>query len=528
MLKRLTENTLVHILILTIIAVVTFFPATEMHFYLDEWGNIYEFTHHDYKFSIFTAHVFNLLYQLFGIDPTGYFSVGIGIFALSVIAFYLLVSNLLKNKTLGVVAGLFYATTPVGIDTTTMIWTYVIEGGYPLNVVLLILLFLLLKYFRDRRIIYFLIALFGFFLFIELEPRRGFLYLPILILFDYIINFKSLIPSLGFIARAASLVAVFITYYKYNVTLTGIFATGRIIFNESVSTYDVQTKIGVWVHSLTSLQPWVTFTNILLAGPWVFISDRLTGYVDVNDASEVYLLVLATIVAAGVLVFLAFRVKRELGLLLIFSLGWIYFNIIGIYIFSSPGISGAVHRTLSLAAPAYALFFTISGFVLFTYLKSKRTRLSKNLNNIFFLALIVLLGTNFLATRNHFEKFNDFRSRPAHAFFKSLKTFYPTLPPNSILYFQSSSNPQIKYRLSRIYGGNLGPEGTISSFYKNLKRQEIKVVHDYVEVEKFVGNDSAKINRVFAFYFDEKGLQDITENFRSQLKEDKEVIFTEL
>lgn len=528
MLKNISENTFIHILLLTLVAIFTFLPALEMFFYLDEWGNLYEFAHGDFHYSHFTTHIMYLLYLLFGVDATGYFAVGIVVFAISVVAFYFFVRLLLKNKVLALVAGLIYATTPVGTNTVTMIWTFVAEGGYPLNVALIVLLYTLLKYFQERKIFYFVFVFVAFMVFLELEPRRVFLFLPILILFDYLINFKKIIPNVGFMVRQLVLFIGFVAYNKYDVSLSKIISTGNIVFADQTG-YDWQTKLRLGVEAPFHIQPLVTLTNILLGGPWVFLSELFKEYINPGDVKQIYLLVVVVLAIVVALVVLAWKTKREWGFTALFSLGWIYFNIWGFYVFSSPGISDTIHRTLSLSAPAYALFITLSGFALYTFLEKRKSRFSKkilllrnkNLNSIFVLALVFLLGVNFLATRYNFEKFNDFRSRPARALFKDLKNFYPTIPANSLLYFQTPENPQIKYRLSRIYGGNnYGAGATIAVFYPELIKEEINVTREYKDVEKFVENDPSKIERVFAFYYDEKGLSDKTSEFRSKLRVD--------
>lgn len=516
--KKLAGNTFFHVLILLAVAIYTFLPTLEMFFYLDEWGNLYEWTHFPYKFTLFTSHIFYLLFRLFGTYATGYFAVGLAIYALSVVVFYLFVSRLLKSKILGLIAGLLYATAPIGSSTVVMIWTYVAEGGYPLTIMLLLLLYLLLAYFQERKGFYFLLALFVFLLFLELEPRRAFLFLPVLILFDYLVNFKKPIPSLGFAVRLISLFLGFVAYYKYDVFLSKIFSTGKIIFSDFGSTYDWQTRFALGRDSLTHAEPLITLTNILLAGPWLFVSERLVGYVDLADIGQIQLLVIVTLALIAALVVLAWKTKQEWGRLILFSLGWIYTNILGIYIFSSPGVSDATHRTLSLAAPGYALFITLSGVALYTSLKKKKGKLQKKLNGIFVLILLIFLVVNFSATRYNFNKFNTLRSKPARAFFNDLKRFYPTLPANSLIYIEASPNPQIKYRLSRIYGGNnYGAGSTIAVFYPERTKEEIDVVRDYQAVEKFVGKDPSKIDRVFAFYYDENGLSNITANIRSRL-----------
>lgn len=528
MLKKLASNTFVHVLIVAFAAVATFWPTISMFFYLDEWGALYDFTHGDLNYSIFTTHNFYLLYWLFGLNPTGYFAVGTAIYTLSVVGFYFLVSSLLKNKMLGLVAGLLYATTPVGTTTVTMIWTYVAEGGYPLTVMLLVVLYLFLMYKRQKRMPYFLLVALGFLFFLELEPRRVFMFLPILTLFDYCVVmrnnnkaarwFKKLLPTPGFLIRQAILLVSFIAYYKYDVSLSKLATTGRLAIAQS--SFDWRTKLDVGVSSLTNMKPLVTLTNVLLGGPWVLVTDRLTGYVNVSDVNQVYFLVVITLIVAAALVILAWRAKREWGLLALFSLGWIHINILGIYIFSSPGISDTTHRTLSLAAPAYALFFTISGLSLYTFLKKRKIiKSTKYLNRVFFLGLFLLVGVNFIATHYSFSKFNAFHGKPARAFFKNLKTFYPTLPPNSLIYIETPKSPQLKYQLARIYGGSpYGVAASIAVFYPEVKKEEIILTHNYQDVGKFVKGDPSKVDHVFAFYFDEKGLQDKTAEKRAEFR----------
>lgn len=520
MLKKLANNTILHILLVATLTLFAFSPTLENFFYLDEWGNLYEWTHgYPYKYTLFTAHIFYSLFKTFSLNATGYFAAGLAVYTLSVIVFYLFVSRLLNNKVLGLVAGVLYATSPVGVSTTTMVWTYVAEGGYPLTVMLLVLLYLLLAYTQGRRSLHLFLLFFAFMFFLELMPRRSFLFLPILVLFDYLVNFKkSVMPNLGFVTRTAVLFALFIAYYKYDVSITKIFSTGRISFLESASVYDWQTKLMVAKEALADSRPLITLTNILLAGPWLFVSERLTGYVNLADVDHVRFVVIITLVVVISLVILAWKVKQKWGQLLLFSLGWIHINILGIYIFSSPGVNDTAHRTLSLTSPGYALFVTLAGASLYTFFASRLKKPSLTLRRVFIFVFLVVLAGNFLATRHTFEKFNKFHSRPARAFFSDLKRFYPTLPPNSLIYIQTTSNPQIKYQLSRIYGGNnYGSGSTIAVFYPEIKKEEILVVHNITEVEKFVGNDSTKINRVFGFYYDQTGLQDKTEEIRQKL-----------
>lgn len=518
--KLLTKNVFFQAFLVAFVAFFTFLPTLENFFYLDEWGNLYEWTHgYQYTHPLFTTDIFYTLFKTFGLNATGYFVAGFTVYILSVIIFYFFARRLLKNKTLGLAAGLLYATSPVGINTTTMVWTYIAEGGYLLTTMLLVLLYLLLACHRGRKALPLVLFFFAFLLFLELMPRRTFMFLPILVLFDYLVNFKKFIPSLGFVARTVTLFALFISYYKYDVSLTKIFLTGRINFVEAASGYDWQTKIEVAKAAITNSKPLITLTNILLAGPWLFISERLTGYVDLLSISGVGFIVYGTLIATAILVVLAWKVRREWGLLILFSLGWIHLNILGIYIFSSPGVSDVAHRTLSLAAPGYALFITLAGAALYTFFARKNKKSSVKLNRIFVVLLLLLLSGNFLATRHNFEKFNAFHSRPARAFFSDLKRFYPTLPANPMIYIDTLGDPQIKYKLSRIYGGsNYGAGATLAVFYPEVTKEEVEFTRDFVLVQKFVSTDPTKIDRVFAFYYDKNGLSDITSDIRTQLK----------
>src|SRR3989344_2498786 len=515
MLKKLSDNTLAHASIVFFVAIVAFFPSLQMFFYLDEWGNLYEFGHLDYKFSIFTADVFHNLYNLFHNNPTGYFATGLLVYALSVVLLYFLASRLFKNKLLGFIAGLIYASAPIGIDTVIMIWTYVIEGGYPLTAALLILLYLLLRYFQGGSIVFYLLALLGFMIFMELEPRRVFLFLPIIVIFDYIMHFrKIIIPDIKFVIRQVPFVLSFVAYYKYTITLSNILATGKI--QTADSSYDSETKLILFLNSIFDVQPLVTLANILLGGFTIIPVD----FINLVSVKNTYFWVGLVLAIALTLVVIAWKTKREFGLLSLFGLIWIYVNIIGIYVFSSPGISETTHRTLSISAPGYALFMTVTGFSLYLYLKKRKILPLKKLNALFLSLLVFLVGYNLLATHARFEKFNAFRSRPAHAFFKDLKNMYPTFPKGSLIYIETSGNPQIKNRLSRIYGGNnLGAGATITVFYPELTLKDIDVVREFIDVEKFIASDSAKIDNVFGFYYDEKGLADKTPETRAKLQQ---------
>src|SRR3989344_1152897 len=514
MIKNFAQNSIVHILIVFVTAIFSFLPTLEMFFYLDEWGNIYEFTHGQYDFTIFTAHMIYLLFSFFGTNATGYFAVGLFIYALSAVAVYFFVSRLLSNKLIGFISGLIYGVSPVGSDTVIMIWTYVIEGGYPLTIGLLLVLYLLLIYFQKGKIIFYLVALLGFAIFLELEPRRVFLYLPVIMAFDYLMHFrKILIPDFWFFLRQTPFVVFFVLYYKYSVTLSNILATGKI--NLSDAGYDSQTKIELFLNSFFDNRPYVTLANILLGSFSIFPKE----FISLASLKYTNFWIFLVLSIAAILVIIGWKVKRIWGILIVFSLVWIFVNIIGIYVFSSPGISETTHRTLSLSAPAYGIFITLSGFSVYELLKNKLGKKYKNLDAVFTAGLILFLGFNILAVHTHFQKFNDWRSKTARAFFKEIKMLYPTFPKNSLLYIETPENPQVKYTLSRIYGGNnLGACATIAAFYPDLHYKEIDIVRDIKDVSKFVASDSARINNVFAFYFDEKGLRDQTNKFRSEFK----------
>lgn len=523
MLKRIINSTPLNILIVLAVAILTFLPTLKMYFFMDEWGNLYEWTHnYQYRYSVFPGEVFHFLFETFRLNATGYYAAGLVGYALSVVIFYLFVSRTLKSKLLGLIAGLVYATCPIGINTVYMVWTYVAEGGYPLTIALLTLLYLVVGYFQEKKIYYFILAAVCFLLFLELEPRRVFLFLPLLFLFDYFYNYKKIIPNSGFFIRQAILLIIFVAYYRYNVTLSNIILHSGVVFWASESTFDWQTKVGVSKVALTSPQPLISLTNILLAGPWIFFSERLKGHVDLVDIKQVYQVVVATLSLAGLIIILALKTKKQWGLLLLFSLGWIYANVLGFYIFSSPGVNDAPHRYLSLAAPGYALFVTLSIASLYTFFLKRNKKAKPKLKKIFAVLLFGIIAINFLSVKINFDKFNDFHGAPARAFYKDLKNFYPTLPADSLIYFETPPSAAIKYKLSRIYGGNnYGIAATIAVFYPERKKEELQVVRDYVLVEKFVGNDSTKIDRVFGFYYDQTGLQNKTDELRAELKAGK-------
>lgn len=520
MLRKLTENTRLQILIVALAAFLTFAPTLENFFYLDEWGNLYEWTHgYSYNYSLFTVGVFRFLFDTFGMNPTGYYAAGLAVYVVSAILFYLVAAKMLKNKLLGLAAGLLYATSPIGIITSTMVWTYVCEGGYPLTVMLLLLMYLLLAFLQGRNKVHLILLFLAFLLFLEFMPRRSFMFLPILIFFDYVVSAKKYLPSLGFLARSVVLFVLFIVYYKYDVALTKIFMTGRINLVEAASGYDWEAKVEIAKAAIVDPRPLITLANTLLAGPWIFASEKLKGYVGLADINDVRVVVFVTLGLALLLIILTWRVKREWGLYSLFALGWIYINILGIFIFSSPGVSEATHRTISLAAPGYGLFVTMVGAGLYAFLLKKKTVNPKLLKKLFVGAFVALVLSNFLATKHVFEQYNEFHSRPAHAFFKDMKSYYPTLPVESLLYFEIPSNPQIKYKLSRIYGGNnYGAASSIAAFYPERTMTEIKVVYDWALVLEFIKGDKTKIDRVFTFYFDDNGLKDTTAEIREQLR----------
>lgn len=517
MVNKYLQNTFFHLILLTVVSFLTFIPVLRMYFYSDDYGDLYTLTHGGMRYNDswlspdFRNHLIQFLYNFFGLEPIGYYIVGVAVFITTVILFYFFARNLFQNKLLGLVSGLIYATTLVGVDTVFMITTFYVESGYPVTLTLLILLFLLLKFFQQKLILYYILTAMLLHVFLSLQPKRGFLLMPVIHLFDYLINAKKFLPSFGTFLRQIPLFIIFLYAYAQVPSIID-FLNGDFVIKSS--TIDVDAKIETLLKGFLDIRPLYSLVNVILNVPLALINYQ---NVDISILDHGSFWTILTVFFILILVILAWRLDKLWGKSLLFSLAWIYFNILGFYVFSSPGISEATNRTVTLSAPGYALFMTVLGLVVYSYAKKILGKRLANFGKIFNLIVILFLILSFGITFFHFEDFNQRRTKYTRVFFDDLKGYYPEIPANSRFYIEPK-NTHYKSRLYNIYKGNsYGVGGTLAIYYGHTYK-DLDLFHDYEEVQGFVGKDIKLIDHVFAFYYDENGLTDITYDIRSSLE----------
>ncbi|MDP3941268.1 MAG: hypothetical protein Q8Q49_03065 [bacterium] len=515
--KKATENSLLNCAIIVFFAFLTFIPTLFMFFYADDFAYLYKLSQGEsflfpYQHS---ASFIKPFYLLFGLNPLGYFVTGVFMLALSAVVLYLFASRLLRSKRLGLLAGIICATTPVGIDTVFQIGTFI--NGYITTIGLLVLLILLHRSVSEKKTLFYVIALLSYVLFLELKPVRVFLFVPVLAVFDYVMHGKHVLPDRQFLKRQVPFALLFILYFEMRSFVVPTHATLRQMPTMLQAVKDT-------ISAFFDMQPFIALANVLTGAPLVFlantfaISTKSGIVVSLETVGHPYIWTALTLLVALGSIVLTWQVKREWGKLQLFCVLWIYITILGFYVFSSPGVSETTARTVTQASPAYAVFFTLAGFALFTYLKAKKYVSRKALSRFFVFCMIAVVAVNIFATWFHLNRFNELRSRHAYAFFHDLKQYYPSVPVDSLLYIKIAEKPYIQSRFYNIikdgfYGGRAG----FAVFY-GYAWDEINYTREYSEVLKFVGKDPKKIDRVFAFSFDDQGLSDMTTKVRTELK----------
>lgn len=533
--KSFNNSVRAQIAILAATTVLFFSETLKMQFWKDDYALLYNLQQKEPFYFPYQhlVDMFSPAFSLFGINPLGYFFLGILSVFISSLVFYYFVYKLFSNKLLAFIACFAYVTTPIGIDSALMMMTFAVNY-FALTLLLLVLINIIIFY-EKKRFFYYLISLVLFGLSLELVPFRSFYFGGIIILFE-LINLNPSIPTifrrifcmLGMRIRAVSARKLVILDREERASLAS-FALRQLLlvsvwiivlyvvpvyFFPDALKYNPETNAGVFrdiVNYKLLLNPLLTNINILFAGvAYIFYHNFYLVY-------NFYITAVAMIVLILFLLYLLVwfgRKDKKLLKIYVFPIGYLYLVSLAVYPYSSREIMLAANRYLTNSIPAYGILIVC----IYIYLSSifKRHKYIRLLP-IFFLSLLLLIGI--VASQVYLKEFNT-RSYYSTQFSQQIKTFVPSLPKNSILYFKLNEDANVNYRLfDTSRGGHYDDRAYFATLY-NLKQEEINLTYgDFTDLLDKVNEKQIDKDKIFAFEYDENGLTDITKSIRQSANE---------
>lgn len=514
---RLFKTSIIaQILLLAVFGIAFFHEVFRMEFWKDDYAILCNIQHachsnlqipENLKYFVWPyqhfASMHAPLYSAFKLNPFGYFAVGFLALFISAVIFYFLVYELFSKKSLAFIASLIYLSSPIGVDNTFMMVTFL--TGYLLPALFLTTLLFLYKYYKKRKLGYYLISLSTLFVAFEFLPNRSF-YLPLIILIFEFIYFQKKKDSVRkFLLRQLVLVIAFI--YFFYISPHMIYQSERIPNNlfDDIVNYKL------------FLNPVLTSVNMIYGGLAYFFSGNFSFfYSRIGWISGISILII-TIICFVYFVLRSKKSEQHIIKIFFFALIYLYLTALAFYDFSQREISTASFRYLLPALPAYSLL------IISIYIFATKINYGKNyiFRSIPLLLITIIISINIITTQFYIVDFNS-RAPYTRQFIEQLNKYIPKLPKNAVIYFKLDEDAAINHRLIDSYRiGVYGPEAFFAVRY-NLPVEDVNPPYntyvDYSEFLSIIEKKQITRNKIFAFKYSMIGLTDITKEFRQSIQ----------
>lgn len=449
-----------------------------MYFFLDDYLLLYSLQHPNlqgggYGLGVFgsnfgySAKLFIPFFNLFGLNPEGYYFVEVVLYFLAALTVYFFGKTLTGSRKVALGSALIFASGYVGSDSLYRLavgWQNLLAAIF-----ITLTATLYYKYTQTPRMKYYVLA-FAVYLFTsEFSFYRAHGIILLILGIEVLFNFKPLLSILRMVPFALSY------WYFY------VYSIRDIIDQGSKSTVFVR-KIFTEGNFHFLLTPLKTLENL-------FLPDKF------NFPLLVFIVILVGI--------LFWKRSKVLLYCLIFAVA----NFI-VYFYTSPENSQeTTHRYLTISFVGAATFW---GIFLSEVLKSTR-------NYLFFCILIVIL--NLSLVRSDQVNLVQNRSQPSREFWKSFQRQVPHLNKQSVIYIDSKNDGVSKPARDVAIGAGSMSATTSWAVYYGLLWEDIYLAENFSELLNLVKTKEINPDNMYTFFYSRKhGLINTT-------KETKKAIF---
>lgn len=486
-----------HALILISVSFLAFNEVFRMYFFRDDFSILYNLEQnlpHQYPY-MHEIQLYLPIYNLFHLNPAGYFIYGFVFFLISILTFYLLVYELLSKKVFAFIASLIYATSPVGISSVVEMSTY--QTSYFILSFLFLILILLIKFYKTLKIKFYIASIFILIISFEIEPFRSFLFPIIMIILGFIYNARNY-KSKAFLLQLVIIVGIWLSFFMIRPHLSSQLPLRGS--NEAIGVYFNSLKIVNIV-----VYPVITFLNVVFLIP----SGKILPWIRIP-------LTLLTLFVCLIIFTKLYKKHSNALKNYIFSCLFIYIVALAFFILGGGYIFGSDDRYMTFALPGHALLIA-SLYMCFSIILKKRKTISK----IPYLILFYIVINNIFTTRNYLSDFNK-RRIYVDSFFSQIKKYMPNLPSGSLIYFKLPTNdPDVHFHLYDSVAVGFYDSRAVFAVMYHKKIDELNpVIMDYSSLVDFVKKTPASLQKTIAFNYDGNNLQDITKETQLSLLRD--------
>lgn len=560
-------------LLIFVVFLFSFGQVAKMYFWQDDSALIFKLQHQQEPAGSYGAGIigqgpykylvtpFVPFYPLFGINPMGYFVIGLVVFALAAAAFYFFCKEL-TDKKVAFFSTLIFVSAAIGSDTM-----YRISNSWQTNfglILALLTLLLFARYLKSSKFVFYLLTLAFYFASIEfVYVRSHSLIFPILvldILYCFPFNFRKI--SILFIRQ----VPFWLLFNRWYLQDSGFGGPGlSSLFQEVVFQHKLEVLSPLLANFGNGLIPdvlqnkflsilttlilgsrsvgWqVLITNfiilctgllaayfiarqaphkiriflialLLLAAGFAFnIYSFLQKPIWYRDVGSVFsgILGIELPIVIGFYAILQWKKDRNLSIGIILGLIIVISQIFGYFSQYQTAIFSSDHRYFSYSLLGYALVFGILSYYFFGYIG----KASKSYQLLALTPLVLVVGINAVLNFNNQHKILVQRSIPTRNFYQQLLKDVPSVQKGSVFYFDVDQSPFYQQQFSDFFSVGSMPNSTALAIYYGIDRDDINFITDSNDLLLTLSKNPSLLNNTYTFYYGASGLIDTTTNSR--------------
>lgn len=502
------------VLWLLVVTLISYGKTLRMYWWVDDWTLLYKmvrpesiagyigggiFGQGSYKYL---ATPFIFLYRLFGANATPYFAIGLILYFLAAFTVYLLVKEIAKNRTVGIVASTVFAS---GYIASYALYRLSNSYQFTLTTIFINLTALfLVKYIWSKRIKFYFLSLILFVATIQFLFLRSHGVLPVVFSLFVVLGFKrgfKNVISLAF--KFLPFLAIY--YLMYMRIYTHIYRSGGFM-SELVNNFlggRVFASLGNFLSTISS----TVIPDPLTAHIHAFQDSLLKINISLVNLSQMMgLLVVFAIVSV------AFFIRKRnivISRILILGLLFVISGNISYFIYTPTTIFYSAHRYFMPSFVGTAFIYSGLFLIISDYLFPSK-KVGKVLGCLLIGGLSVYLISLSYKDQDQIIKYISYPTQNAY---KVIKENIPKVDKDTVIFIDAEDDPRVRNNI--LSGmGRLG----VSIFY-NYEGQT-KLVSSAQDLYQMLLNKEASLDNIYTFFISDKlGFVPTTDEFRKEINQ---------
>jgi len=484
-----------------------------------------------YKFSVTPYYPIHLIFGNESIVP--YYVLILIFYFVSTLCVYFLFSRLF-SKSLGKVSAFLFAAGYISSQGFFWLATAMFSN---LSIVVISLIILLYNAFlTKRKILYYLLAVFLYWLCVAFFPLRAYYFIAFILSFELIFAaFKKFPKSLiGSFVRSLPFVGIFYYYFLFSSDSRTALVKDYVLSllrGEFYKTFSFFTSLSnvvipnnyinfiltklphaeiiliiffcifyytLFVKSKKRLT--LTFVSLILTLVWFVASKEVFNSPVLSlSRNNLFIVFMGGMVLFNLFLFYFVIEKEKKKLFILLSL-WLLISISAYAAYQPTAFFNTIHHYFTNS------FFALVGILglLYLYFRERNDNFGKVFSKIIIFWGILNLISSFYY-QNHLLKT---RSIPVGNFYRELKTYLPQIKKGDILYFDVGEGARSYFESA--FSVSSMPESTALAWRYSVDRYDFYLASEPPEFIKIAGQNISNLDNLHTFFYGKAGLENTT------------------